>query len=97
MADSNTPTTGSYMEARKADLVDWALGLLRAEGAPSLVDQVVSGMEAGDYVMHHTSVYYSELGLFHVGDTPGEDEPFIHFFYNDNDFNVSESWGGFDN
>lgn len=78
---------------RIAALTEWALDLLDDEATPALAEQARSGLNHGDYVVRDTDRAHARVGIFHAG----TDDLFIEFMRHENDFVVSEHWGGFDN
>lgn len=81
------------VEQRLSDLTEWALNLLALEAIPALAARAEQGLLDGDYEMRDSDRAHSRVGLFHAG----TDELFIEFMRHENDFVVSEHWGGFDN
>lgn len=81
------------LNRRLMELTDWALDLLDAEAVPALAESARSGLNHGELVMRDSDRAHSRVGLFHAG----TDELFIEFLRHENDFVVSENWGGFDN
>lgn len=81
------------LDQRLQVLIAWALDLLDAEAVPALAEAARSGLAHGDLEMRDSDRAHSRVGLFHAG----TDELFIEFLRHENDFVVSEHWGGFDN